>query len=139
MKRLTVILVGVATVAFGARRARAWNDFGHMLVAASAYDHLTPSVKKKVDKLVAHNPLYENWVYGVKKTKAKIAFMKAATWPDLIKREGSGYVSDGPDKGNRPPSDNTDRQSFLRRKLRTSMRVTRPRNRSPSTTIATIP
>jgi DNA topoisomerase-1 len=31
------------------------------------------------------------------------------------------------------------RQSFRRRKLRTSMRVTRPRKRSPSTTIATIP
>jgi hypothetical protein len=112
MKRLSAILVAVAIVGFGARSARAWDNFGHMLVAASAYDHLTPAVKKKVDKLIALNPLYPHWVDGVKKDKGKVAFMRAATWPDLIKRDGSGYVSDGPNGGNRPPSDSTASQNL---------------------------
>jgi hypothetical protein len=113
MRRLITILATVATVGLGTRSALAWNDFGHMLVAARAYDSLTPSVKKKVDKLVALNPQYAHWVLGVKaKDKGKVAFMKAATWPDLIKRTGSGYVSDGPDGGFRPPSDSTASQNI---------------------------
>jgi hypothetical protein len=111
MKRMSTILVAAATVGFGARNALAWDNFGHMLVAASAYDQLTAPVKKKVDKLIALNPLYPHWVEGVKKDKGKVAFMKAATWPDLIKRDGSGYLSDGPNGGNRPPSDSTASQN----------------------------
>ena len=106
MKRLAALLV-FGTVGFGwVQPARAWDDFGHMLVAASAYDDLTPPVKKKVDALVKLNPQYSTWVKGVAATdKGKVAFMMAARWPDWIKLKGSGHVSDGPDGGNRPPAD----------------------------------
>jgi S1/P1 Nuclease len=106
MRRLAALLV-FGTVAFGwVQPTRAWDDFGHMLVAASAYDDLTPPVKKKVDALVKLNPQYSTWVKGVAaKDKGKVAFMMAARWPDWIKLKGSGHVSDGPDGGNRPPDD----------------------------------
>jgi hypothetical protein len=106
MRRLAALLF-FGTVAFGwVHPARAWDDFGHMLVAASAYDGLTPPVKKKVDALLKLNPEYSTWVKGVAaKDKGKVAFMMAARWPDWIKQKGSGYVSDGPNGGNRPPDD----------------------------------
>jgi hypothetical protein len=79
-------------------QARAWDDFGHMTIGAIAYDHLTPKARKHVDTLVRLNPSYQEWVAGIAtQDKAKVAFMKAATWPDMIKID-MRYTDDG----NRP-------------------------------------
>ena len=76
-------------------RASAWNDFGHMIVAAIAYDHLTPTVRTHVDALLRLNPSYQEWVTRIdKQDKRKVAFMKAATWPDMIKIDYR-YTNDG--------------------------------------------
>jgi len=76
----------------------AWNDRGHMLVAAIAYDRLEPEVRARVDELLRVNPRYASWTRGVGRVQAKkVAFMRAATWPDFIKR-APGYERDG----NRP-------------------------------------
>ena len=73
----------------------AWNDFGHMTVGSIAYDQLGPHVRAKVDGLLKLNPSYQEWVAGVaEQEKGKVAFMKAATWPDMIKN-GMHYTNDG--------------------------------------------
>lgn len=73
----------------------AWDSFGHMVVAAIAYDHLTPEAKTRVSTLLQLNPNYSDWINGVSdESKDEVAFVKAATWADYIKH-APGYKNDG--------------------------------------------
>lgn len=75
--------------------SHAWGDFGHMTVAAIAYDSLTPASKTKVSALLKLNPNYSDWIADIPdESRDKAAFMKAATWPDYIKH-AAGYKNDG--------------------------------------------
>lgn len=72
--------------------AAAWWDFGHMQVAAAAYEKLTPVVRARADALIKLNPDCGKWIAGVApERQALVAFARAATWADDIKKEGSGY------------------------------------------------
>jgi len=82
--------------------AMAWNELGHMIVAASAYDQLTPEVRQKVATLLKLNPKYATWVAGVPANeKDRMAFLMASIWADDIKRDPA-YLQDGTHNGNRP-------------------------------------
>lgn len=84
-----LLIIGLTT------EVSAWNDFGHMTMGAIAYEHLTPKVRTTVDALLRLNPLYQEWVAGIaEQDKGKVAFMKAATWPDMIKTD-LRYTNDG--------------------------------------------
>ncbi|WP_316176322.1 S1/P1 nuclease [Bradyrhizobium sp. SZCCHNRI1073] len=77
--------------------ANAWNLRGHMMIAAMAWDQLTPKSKARVSQLLRLNPNYSDWVDGFSsREKSKAAFARAAGWPDDIKRD-SGYTNDGED------------------------------------------
>src|SRR5689334_1318383 len=41
--------------------AYAWNSFGHIEVAAVAWERMTPSTRARVDELLKLNPMYEAW------------------------------------------------------------------------------
>lgn len=87
--------MAVLCVLLSVSNAFGWNDFGHMTVAAIAYQRLTPAVRKKVNALLKRNPDYNQWLAGVSGgNRDRIAFMKAATWADAIKH-GKGYRNDG--------------------------------------------
>jgi hypothetical protein len=98
MRRVAIaVLLGLA---FAPRPARAWDDFGHMEVAAVAYARLTPKTRGRVDKLLALNPRYANWIVGAKPgERDRAAFMRAATWADSI-RTDPAY--EGPDPPRAP-------------------------------------
>ncbi|BCA55088.1 nuclease [Nitrospira sp. KM1] len=67
-----------------------------MTVVAIAYDRLNPKARTAIDELLRENDLYEAWVRGVAADdQPKAAFMRAATWPDLIKNQEMGYQNDG--------------------------------------------
>jgi S1/P1 Nuclease len=73
----------------------AWNGFGHMTVAAAAFQNLTPAARAKVTALLKLNPNYPQWVAGVAASdKDMVAFIMAATWPDAIKGM-AGFTNDG--------------------------------------------
>jgi hypothetical protein len=74
--------------------ALAWNHFGHMVVAAAAYDQLTPAAKAHVKKLLALNPSYKDWL-SQGADPDQTAFVVAATWPDEIKKPEMHYKKDG--------------------------------------------
>lgn len=96
------VWLGTISIVFLGLNAYAWNDFGHMTVAAIAYQHLTPNVRVKVGALLKLNPNYQQWIVGVPSAdQTRVAFIKGATWPDLIKR-APGYIWDGDDNGHRP-------------------------------------
>ncbi len=69
--------------------AQAWNSTGHMTTADIAYDHLTPKTRASVDALLARQRDYPLWMAAMPagyRDRARFAFMKAATWPDDIRK-----------------------------------------------------
>jgi S1/P1 Nuclease len=89
--------------------ASAWNDLGHMMVSAIAYEQLTPEVRQKVMTLLRLNPQYATWVADVPEDeKARVAFLRASRWADDIKRDPA-YGQDGAEGGNRPSGENAAR------------------------------
>jgi len=67
--------------------AAAWNGRGHMVVAAVAWDEMTPAARARASELVRLNPRYAAWTSGVPDSlRDEIAFIKAATWPDELRK-----------------------------------------------------
>ncbi len=87
--KLTVIFSLLALLGTPAPRTQAWNGTGHMAVASIAYDNLTPQTKKAVDALLARHRDYPLWMRDLPAgytDRARYAFMKAATWPDDVRK-----------------------------------------------------
>ena len=90
-----------------AQPALGWNDFGHMVVAAAAYERLTPRARTESARLLRLNPDYPGWVRGQSMARRdEVAFMRAATWADVIK-----HSPDYADDGERPSGPEADRNS----------------------------
>jgi len=68
--------------------SHAWNSRGHMVVAAVAWDHLTPKARTRATALLKLNPNYQKWIKDVAvRDRRQTAFVRAATWPDEIKQD----------------------------------------------------
>jgi hypothetical protein len=94
-RRLALALVLVASTLL-ARHARAWDDFGHMEVAAVAYQGMNAKARAEAARLLKLNPSYANWIVGAKPAdRDRVAFMRAATWADAIKKDPR-YTGDPP-------------------------------------------
>jgi hypothetical protein len=93
MKSHALLLAAAAVIA--SAPAAAWNGRGHMIVAAKAWQHLTPRSRARAARLLRHNPMYAGWVRGVPAAdRGRVAFIQAATWPDDIKSPSAGYATD---------------------------------------------
>src|SRR5436309_1874921 len=94
---LTTILV-FSTTSFG------WNNRGHMMVAAVAYQKPTQQTKDRVDANSDRDTRLALIPPGTSAARRKMMiFMIAATWPDRIKSDPD-YHTDGPHDVNRPPN-----------------------------------
>jgi hypothetical protein len=65
-----------------------WNATGHRIVAAIAYDRLTPQVRARVDDLLRKHPDYSRFAQNAPEDPAqrpRAVFIAAAVWPDNIK------------------------------------------------------
>jgi S1/P1 Nuclease len=94
----------LAALTMTAHQAHAWDDFGHMVVAAVAYEQIkaTPVVRAKVDTLIKLNPQYGVWTVGVPAAqRGQVAFLMAARWADAIKGDPA-YSNDGSNNGETP-------------------------------------
>jgi hypothetical protein len=69
---------------------QAWNASGHRIVAAIAYDRLTPKARGRVDELLRQHPDF-------KMLKGRDAFLAASVWPDIIKGDRRFYDDTLPD------------------------------------------
>lgn len=99
MRRLLLCLALTSSLA---SPALAWNHFGHMVIAAAAYEQLTPAARDRANRLLKLNPDYPQWVAGHTSGDVdELAFAHAATWPDDIKSEAryrrDGEQPSGPD------------------------------------------
>lgn len=70
------------------RLAQAWNERGHMLVAALAYQQLTDCEKAQIKTILSAHPHVVEWLrkdVPAGADPAQWAFMRAATWPDFVR------------------------------------------------------
>ncbi|HEV2567943.1 S1/P1 nuclease [Sphingomonas sp.] len=82
------LLVGLlaALGAIAGSPASAWNARGHMIVAAIAWERMTPGARAAASRLLALNPQHGGWAVGIPAgERDRIAFMEAATWADDIR------------------------------------------------------
>jgi hypothetical protein len=77
MRLLDTRILFVSALALWGAPAVAWDGFGHMEVAAVAWDKLTPASR---DRSIQPGPM------AFRLKSGKVGFMRAATWPDIIKR-----------------------------------------------------
>jgi hypothetical protein len=78
---LASAIVTILTISL--TRASAWWADGHELIAAVAYQELTPAEQGKVNGLLAQHPQFPTWSGGG--TSSLEIFMKASTWADEIR------------------------------------------------------
>lgn len=75
--------------------APAWNFEGHRIIASIAYDRLKPKVRERVDALLRKHPDYATILTkdapADPAARARIAFLTAATWPDIIRSDPRFY------------------------------------------------
>ena len=75
--------------------AGAWNFSGHWVAAAIAYQRLSPSVRARVDDLIRRHPDYEKFNFADapsdSESRARAAFIRAASWPDEIRNDPRFY------------------------------------------------
>jgi S1/P1 Nuclease len=91
-------ILGAIAALLTTSAAHAWNDRGHMMVAAVAWEQLTDTAKAHAVELLKLNPQYGSWVNGAAEAdRDEIAFVRAATWSDFIKRSSAGFTNDGED------------------------------------------
>jgi hypothetical protein len=70
--------------------ALAWNATGHRVVAAIAYDRLTPQARAQVDAFLRKHPDFAA-------LSGREAFLAASVWPDRIKGDRRFYDDTHPD------------------------------------------
>jgi len=87
--------------------ANAWNATGHKLVAAIAYQHLTPKARSRVDDLLRHHPDYGTLLAkdapSDPEGRALAAFLNAATWPDVIRGNDPRFYDESRKNSNPTP------------------------------------
>lgn len=88
----------ILAAAAWATPAGAWNARGHMLVAAIAWDDMKPATRTRAAELLRLNPLYGDWTASAPAGEAdRWAFIRNATWPDIIRSRGCDADGNGKD------------------------------------------
>lgn len=95
MRSLGLLAASTAMLLSLAQPALAWNATGHRLIAAIAYDRLTPKARARVDALIRQHPDYEKILCrdapADPAARARAAFIAASVWPDQIKGDPRFY------------------------------------------------
>jgi S1/P1 nuclease len=115
-RKILLVAPALSLILLCSVTSHGWWDTGHMAVAYVAYKNLTPQTRARVDALVQLNPKVNEWLARIPagtspEDKKLMLFMIAATWADLIKKDGQhvvdGKLENGEVNGNLPPDDGT--------------------------------
>ncbi len=95
MRSLPAYLLVFSVILPLAAPVSAWNATGHRIVAAIAYQRLTPATRAKVDELIRSHPdyaaLFTKDAPSEPAARARAAFLYAATWPDTLRGDARFY------------------------------------------------
>jgi hypothetical protein len=89
-----LVVAVVVLIGFAPRAAQAWNETGHMTVAAVAWRQLDEAKRRQVGELLKQHPHYDRFLAARVPEGVDVnewAFMRAAVWPDWVRpaRPGS--------------------------------------------------
>jgi hypothetical protein len=94
MRPLGLLAAWTATLYF-ISPAVAWNATGHRVIAAIAYEHLTPLARTRVNEMLKHHPDYATLLTRNAPDdadgRARAAFIGASDWSDAIKGDPRFY------------------------------------------------
>lgn len=79
--------------------AHAWNAAGHRIVAAIAWQQLSPTSRETIGTALARHPDSPLWAERAKSNDARPLFIESATWPDDIRHDPRFY-----DESRDPPT-----------------------------------
>jgi hypothetical protein len=99
-----LVAAWIATLFF-ALPAPAWNATGHRVIAAIAYERLTPAARARVDDLIRAHPDYAAFTTGAPEdpaARARWAFIAASVWADNIRGRGETRFYDETNKDAKP-------------------------------------
>lgn len=94
VKRFALLTVFVLFLFVTVRPAQAWNYAGHRIIAAIAWDQLTPERRRELVQLLKQHPRFEQDFQSrmpqiikdaTPEIQARWLFMRAATWPDIAR------------------------------------------------------
>ncbi len=95
MNRLFPVVFCIAAIIFFPSLSLAWDDTGHMTIAAAAYRQLPPELKAQAIEVLKNHPEYEQWLKAYHPNPnidlGEYIFMRSSTWPDEIRGSGSPY------------------------------------------------
>jgi len=85
--RFSLLLLGLCLTT----PAWAWNAAGHRIVAAIAWEELSPAARQQIADLLAAHPDHERWRKHGPEDPGRTAFIEAGCWPDEIRRDPRFY------------------------------------------------
>jgi hypothetical protein len=74
-------------ILLSAPHAKAWNAAGHRLVAAIAWQQLSPASRTFVADALAAHPDHDRWLAKARTADPADIFAEASTWPDDIRND----------------------------------------------------
>lgn len=89
MRKVPVVLA-LSLLLWLPQPAAAWNNAGHLTVAAIAYMNLKPGARAKVDAIMRMHPDFGRLAAGVPANdpnRLMVVFCRAATWPDTLRND----------------------------------------------------
>jgi hypothetical protein len=95
LDRPLVVILTLSLIVLPARRASAWINTGHKVVAFVAWEDLTPKTRDAITAALKQHPRYkEDLLEGVADDvtgadRDRAAFANAAIWPDTVKQMGN--------------------------------------------------
>lgn len=99
VKRVFPIIFAFAGIVFFQSNLSAWDDTGHMIIAAEAFRQLPPELKAQAIEVLKNHPDFQQWLKAYHPNpnvdSGAYLFMRASTWPDEVRGSGSPY--DHPD------------------------------------------
>jgi len=95
MERILSGLVVFCCCLLAPRAIMAWNDVGHMTIAAEAYQQLSPEVKAQVFEVLKSHPDFAAWQASYHPNPTldlpATVFLRCSTWPDEIRGQTNIY------------------------------------------------
>lgn len=98
--RMAILSIGLMTAIGTSPSAMAWNECGHKAVAGVAFNNLDANTKTRAMQILVKLDKYpEKWSASAPRgmDKDQAIFMKAAYWPDEIKRDNEFTEEDKSD------------------------------------------
>lgn len=95
VNRTFSVIFCIAGFIFFQPGARAWDDAGHMTIAAEAFRQLSPEKKAQAVEVLKNHPDYQQWLKAYHPNPqvdfGTYLFMRCSTWPDEVRGSGSPY------------------------------------------------